>query len=109
MIKLKDKRCQKNETLEQKAERLAKEMGEKNEADVILFSGTIDSESADRLIKIVKTGTRRANVILMLTTRGGSPDAAYRIARCLQKYYTKLTLFIYGRCKKRWHFSMYCC
>ena len=35
------------ESLEQRAERLAKEIGETNEADVIVFSGTIDSNSAD--------------------------------------------------------------
>ena len=88
-----------NESVEQKAERLANEIGEINDADVIIFSGTIDSSSADRLIQVVKENERRTNVILMLTTRGGSPDAAYRIARCLQKYYKKLILYIYGRCK----------
>ena len=88
-----------NETIEQKADRLADEIGDKNEADVIIFSGNIDSISADNLIRAVKKGERRANLMLMLTTRGGSPDAAYRMARCLQKYYDNLMLYIYGRCK----------
>ena len=88
-----------NESIDEKAKRLSTEIGDPIIADVILFSGGIDNESADYLIKIVKTSERRENAILMLTTRGGSPDAAYRIARCLQKYYTKLVLYIYGRCK----------
>ena len=88
-----------NESIEQKAERLAKEIGETNEADVIIFSGNIDSTSADKLIQVIKENDRRTNLVLMITTRGGSPDAAYRMARCLQKYYSKLILYIYGRCK----------
>ncbi len=35
----------------------------------------------------------------MLTTSGGSPDAAYRMARCLKRQYTKIILYIYGVCK----------
>ena len=83
------------ETIAEKATRLS----DQNKADVIIFSGAIDSNSADDLIKTVKDGERLDNVILMLTTRGGSPDAAYRIARCLKKYYSKFILYIYGRCK----------
>ena len=89
----------KEESPAEKATRLAGEVGDLNDADVIFFSGTIDSDSADDLIKVVKRAERKTNVILMLTTRGGYPDAAYRIARCLQKYYSKLILYIYGRCK----------
>jgi hypothetical protein len=35
----------------------------------------------------------------MLTTIGGSPDAAYRMARCLKRQYKRLILYIYGICK----------
>ncbi len=84
---------------EQEYQGLAREIGKKRNADVILFSGEIDHEGADRLSKIAKRPDRRANVFLLLTTRGGSPDAAFRIARCLQSHYEHLTVYIHGMCK----------
>lgn len=88
-----------NELSFERATHLANEISVDNDADLIVFSGTIDSDSSDKLIRIVKENKEKDNVILVLTTRGGSPDAAYRIARCLQKYYNKLVLYVYGRCK----------
>jgi len=84
---------------DQQWEILARQVGETHGADVLLFSGRIDEENVDEFINVVKRAKRRANVFLMLTTRGGSPDAAFRMARCLQRMYTKFTLCVYGRCK----------
>lgn len=36
---------------------------------------------------------------MILVTGGGDPDAAYRIARCLQNHYTKFTVCVSGICK----------
>lgn len=70
------------------------------EADVLLFSDEISNETADELIAILSSiPERRSNVALILTTPGGSADAAFRIARFLQRNYTKFTLFVFGFCK----------
>src|SRR5688500_17541360 len=77
----------------------AKKVADTYDADLILLSGEIESGAADRLIRTCRAPDRRQNVVLILTTRGGSADAAYRIVRCLRRYYTKLYLFINGMCK----------
>ncbi|MGH9426800.1 MAG: SDH family Clp fold serine proteinase, partial [Terriglobia bacterium] len=41
----------------------------------------------------------RKDLFLILVTNGGSPDVAYRIARCLQRKYKKLILCVSGPCK----------
>ncbi len=87
------------ETNDEKWARLANTLSDKYEADVILYSGDIEDRIADQLIVLAKKPNRKANIVLMLTTRGGSPDAAYRMARCLKRQYTKIILYIYGICK----------
>ena len=42
---------------------------------------------------------RRPNLLMILVTNGGDPDAAYRIARCIQNHYTKFTVCVSGICK----------
>ncbi len=44
---------------------------------------------------------RRKNVVLLLTTNGGSPEAAYRMARSLRRAYPagKFTVIIDWHCK----------
>jgi hypothetical protein len=87
------------ETPEEKWQRLANLVADKYNADVVLYSGEIEDGVADQLIKLAKQTVRKENIVLMLTTRGGSPDAAYRMARCLQRQYKKIVLYIYGICK----------
>ena len=70
------------------------------EADVLLFSADISSSNADHLIQLVsRIPNPQSNVCLILTTPGGSPDATYLIARCLQRNYKKFLLFVFGFCK----------
>jgi hypothetical protein len=78
---------------------LANAIGDQQDADVILYNGGIDHDSADEIIKLAKRPHRRKNVVLLLTTRGGNADAGFRLARGLQTHYTKFTVYIYGRCK----------
>jgi hypothetical protein len=87
------------ETLDQQYSRLAISIGKAHDADVILYSGGINDEGADKLIKMSKEPNRAPNVFLLLTTRGGSPDAGYRMARSLQRHYKKILLYIHGLCK----------
>ena len=51
------------------------------------------------LTDICENRNRRENVIFMLVTEGGSADAAYRIARCLQALYQRFFFFVSGYCK----------
>jgi hypothetical protein len=68
-------------------------------ADVILFSGGISWGCGEKFIDAVAQGSSRPNVLLLLVTTGGSADAAYRMARCLQETYERVTLFVSGLCK----------
>jgi hypothetical protein len=79
--------------------RYSRAVGKKHNADVILYSGSVDDGLADDLIRLSKNLNRRENVFLLLTTRGGSPDAAYRMARSLQRHYTRVIVYVHGRCK----------
>lgn len=69
------------------------------QADLILYSGTIDRPYDDQLFELCGDRKRRENVILILETSGGNADAAYRIARCLQQKYKKFSVFVPGYCK----------
>ncbi len=70
-------------------------------ADIVLFSGDIRSPADHELIDLVKEYQSKPNVFVFLTTDGGSADAAYRIARCLQQKYCKgrVILFVETYCK----------
>lgn len=72
-----------------------------NDADVIAFSGAIDPRSDQDLASQVEEFHHKANVVLLLTTLGGSADSAFRIARCLQNTYCggKVILFVDTYCK----------
>lgn len=70
------------------------------QSDIFLFSGGISEITADRLIHEVRDiEERQKNAILILTTYGGDPDAAFRAMRCLQRKYEKITLYVFGYCK----------
>jgi len=51
--------------------------------------------------KVREMAARRPNVLLVLTTNGGSADAAYRMMRLLQHFYRdgKIFLLVIDRCK----------
>jgi len=85
---------------DEKFEDTINEISEAYNADVFLFSSTIDEQTADSLIlKIRKVKNKRDNCVLVLTTLGGDPDAGYRIIRHIKSSYIKLTLFVFGACK----------
>lgn len=73
---------------------------EENDADVFFFSGKIMDDSADELINAIRAiEKKRANCVLILTTNGGDPDSGFRIVRCIQQYYKKFILYVFGFCK----------
>lgn len=82
-----------------------KSVQEKYNADILLFSAGITNGTADAVIQLVRdrstqrASTKKPNVVLVLSTRGGNPHAAYRIARILQRRYENFTLLVFGVCK----------
>ena len=88
-----------NDEVDPEVARLAHRIGDEHDADVILYSGPIEADAADSVIRLTKSSSRRKNVFFLLTTRGGSPDAAFRMARSLQSHYSKFILYIHGMCK----------
>ena len=74
-------------------------MAEELDADVILLNGELTSAEANVLIRNCRTREKRSNVVLILVTYGGDPDAAFQIARYLQREYEHFSLFVSGVCK----------
>lgn len=71
-------------------------------ADGFLYSGPINRDSADRLVKLIDSRSeRRKNVCFFITTFGGDPNAAYRIGRAFKKNYGEgnILAVIGGYCK----------
>lgn len=69
------------------------------DADVVLYNGEIRRHQDKEFIEACNRRNKRTNIILILVTGGGDPDAAYRIARFLQKNYEKFYLYVSGYCK----------
>ncbi len=83
-----------------KAHEVASELSTELQADIFLLSAEITETTADRLIHEVRNVQEmQENVVLILTTYGGDPDAAFRIMRFLQRKYEKITLYVFGYCK----------
>lgn len=66
--------------------------------DIYVFSGQIDDAATAALYGQIPT-SKNTNALLIMRSLGGDPDAAYRIARCLQNEYRKLSVFIPSTCK----------
>ncbi len=84
-----------NEQISAAATRLA----DATNSDILLYSGDINRPYDDKLLDLIAGMKRRDNVILLLCTRGGDADAAYRIARGLQDGYQRFTVVLAGKCK----------
>jgi hypothetical protein len=88
------------DTIQQDVLSVLEQISTRRDADIILYVGQIIPKNADLIIeKVNSLPSRHNNVVLILTTYGGSPDAAYRIARFLKKKYNEFILFVFGYCK----------
>lgn len=67
--------------------------------DFLLFSTTITRDVFQQLSRLIETAQQHPACTLFLTTRGGDPDAAYRIARTLQQRYQHIRIAVPSRCK----------
>lgn len=76
-------------------------VAEQRDADVVLYNGEISWNwtPGENIIDMCAEEKSRPNVMLILITHGGDPDAAYRIARTLQQKYEKFIVFVPGYCK----------
>ena len=89
-----------NLTHENQLKQYVQNIKDENDANIFLFSASITDANADRLIDIIKNiSPKRKNAALFMTTYGGDPDAAFRIARYLKRQYEKFILFVFGYCK----------
>ena len=80
-------------------EKIADTVAADLDADILLYNGDIEWSHTDSPIDLCDRRDCRPNVFLVLVTYGGDPHAAYRISRCLQRRYKKLTVYISGVCK----------
>jgi hypothetical protein len=81
------------------AKAIANEIARAGDVDIALYNGLISRFHDEDLIVKSLERRRRKNLLLLLVTEGGDPDAAYKMARCLQSRYEKFSLFVSGYCK----------
>src|SRR5262249_11748503 len=71
------------------------------DADVFFYCGPLELPRDREFVELVNNQCSGPNVLLILTTFGGSADSADRIARCLHRHYPhgKKSLFVDSYCK----------
>ena len=67
--------------------------------DVFLYSGAMRRGSDLRFIEFINKRKKHEEVLLVLTSFGGDPDAAYKIGRYLQNRYAEFRVLVPGLCK----------
>jgi hypothetical protein len=72
---------------------------DRRKSDMFLYSGPIYSDEVNQFIGFSLKHRKHENISLILTTYGGDAHAAYRLARYLQSYYSKIRLLVIGPCK----------
>src|SRR5215213_3599550 len=78
---------------------LLKAVSDKLDADMFLYSGRLEKDGAIQFIEVAQPHKNKKNVVLILTTYGGTADAAYKMARHLKRSYERFILFVFGPCK----------
>ena len=81
---------------------IASRFAEEHDTAVIFYSGTIDLDGFGRLLGELQPSDerpKRDNVLLILTTYGGDANAAYQIARALQRSFDRFQLYVPAFCK----------
>lgn len=77
----------------------AHRLREAEQADVVVYSGDLFPPHDFEFMTELVTGKTAPDVVLVLTTYGGSADTAYRIAKCLQRTFDRVRLFVPEVCK----------
>lgn len=81
-----------------KSKKIIEAASKKFDADIIIYSGEITIEGAEKLMNLTAKPDRD-NVVFVLCTPGGDPNAAFKIGRRLQEKYKKFVLYVHGYCK----------
>ena len=73
----------------------------RNDYDIIIYNGEIELNEFNKLFEIISNIKNQdsKNCLLALTTFGGSPHIAYKIARFLKNTYNKFDLLVLNQCK----------
>jgi len=74
-------------------------LAEKMNADVLVVNYEILPPFDFHVMGVVSSRKRRKNVVLFLTTEGGSADSAFRMMRFLQANYERVSVVVAGWCK----------
>ena len=82
-----------------KVKELAAAYGERDNCDVLLFTGPLDLSAYRRLSHGSGCRNRRRSVLVILITWGGDAHVAYKMGRCLQRRYQEVRIFVAGSCK----------
>ncbi len=77
----------------------ALEAAEELDARIYIYSGDIDGKGLSELILSSDFEDKRTNTVLILTTLGGSANAAYQIARFIQETSDNFYLSVPAYCK----------
>ncbi len=65
----------------------------------LVYTGSVGRPYDEKLIDLTGSRRRRNRVMFFVTTYGGDADAAFRVARCLQRRYERVTAVVPGFCK----------
>jgi Ni,Fe-hydrogenase III small subunit len=87
---------------EENLEKLIRHVASHHQADILLVSGSIRQDLEQRVRDALEDVKKKSvNLIVLLTTGGGSADCAFRIARVLRHAYHRgsITVHVYGFCK----------
>ena len=88
--------------MDEKVDEQANAVSAALDAMVFVYSGDIDHSGIGGLLKAMQLSEDqpiRQNILVLLTTFGGDPDCAYKIATLLQSVSSKFYLCVPSRCK----------
>src|SRR5437763_6747156 len=82
------------------AQKAIEKLAKRENADIYVYNAFIMSSYVDRLrLLVCGKKNRRDAAILHLTTLGGEPDSAFRLAACMRKKYRSFRVHVFGLCK----------
>lgn len=73
--------------------RLAKIASRKEKADIYIYNGPIHDSGFAKLMRAVSKTDGYEKAVFMITTYGGNAEAAFRIARWMQRIYKQFVVF----------------
>ena len=89
-----------NENLKSENAKKDNSVDGKSDSDVFIFAGSLIRANAEIAIdKIRKKENKSSKLLLVVSTLGGDPDQAYRLARIIKRHYKELRVFVPNMCK----------